>query len=197
MTRCSIGGKRVWWHKLGLASEFESDRWNRNAHWNNVVVKEFIYFCVSQVPSQKLWLGMCYVPSGSFPIAGSLRVYVPRVFGCIWDLYAECIREGEPRNPLYMDSTSVASPLIAEVIGGWGESFSLCLLSYSNPIAVVIWGIICMWPLTPENNAWTAYGMIPARYAWSSWVTIHLLESILKHFGLFQYSIVVEQSSDS
>ena len=37
----------------------------------------------------------------------------------------ECIREGEPRNPPYMDSTSVASPLIAEVIGGWGESFSL------------------------------------------------------------------------
>jgi len=102
-----------------------------NAHWSNVVVKEFMYFCVSQVPSQKTIVWMCYVPSGSK--AGSLRVYVPRVFGCIWDLYPQCIREGEPINPPYMDSTSIASPLIAEVIGGWRESFSLCLLSCSNP----------------------------------------------------------------
>ena len=131
MTRCSIGGKRVWWHKLDLASEFESDRWNRNAHWNNVVVKEFIYFCVSQVPSQKLWLGMCYVPSGS----NSWKPEGIRTKGFLvyMGFVPECIREGEPRNPPYMDSTSVASPLIAEVIGGWGESFSLCLLSCSNP----------------------------------------------------------------
>ena len=80
---------------------------------------------------------MCYVPSGSFPIAESLRVYVPTVFGCIWDLYPQCNREGEPRNPPYMDSTSVASPLIAEVIGGWKASRCVCCHT-ETPIAVVI-----------------------------------------------------------
>ena len=99
-----------------------------------MVVKEFMYFCVSQVSSQNYGL-VCAMSSGSFPTAGSLRVYVCTkgfLGGCIWDLYLTVFGRVNPEAP-YMDSTSVASHLIAEVIGGWRESFSLCLLSYSNP----------------------------------------------------------------
>jgi len=52
-------------------------------------------------------------------------MYVPRVSWVYMGFVPDCIWEGEPRNPPYMDITSVASHLIAEVVGGWRESFSL------------------------------------------------------------------------
>ena len=87
-----------------------------NAHWNNVVAKEFMYFCVSQVPSQNYGL-VCamYMPSGSFPIAGSLKVYVPRVsmvyMGFVPSVYSGGVNLENPR-------TSLGSLLITEAIGG-------------------------------------------------------------------------------